>query len=119
MDENTVLPLINSAFEPGHAKEKVEVGFFRSIRFRLIAAFLVPVIAIIILGGASYKKASDAIVNSYKESTEQTVDMMQQYIDLVITSEKDEFKTYLTEDDLTKYYSGIADAETGAKINYD
>lgn len=24
MDENTVLPLINSAFEPGHAKEKVE-----------------------------------------------------------------------------------------------
>ena len=102
-----------------HAKEKVEVGFFRSIRFRLIAAFLVPVIAIIILGGASYKKASDAIVNSYKESTEQTVDMMQQYIDLVITSEKDEFKTYLTEDDLTKYYSGIADAETGANINYD
>lgn len=24
MDENTVLPLINSAFEPGHANEKVE-----------------------------------------------------------------------------------------------
>ncbi len=24
MDENTVLPLINSTFEPGHALEKVE-----------------------------------------------------------------------------------------------
>ena len=101
------------------SKEKSEVGFFRSIRFRLIAAFLVPVIAIIILGGASYQKASDAIVNSYKESTEQTVDMMQKYIDLIITSEKDEFKTYLTEEDLTRYYNGVADAETGANTNFD
>ena len=35
--------------------------------------------------------------------------MMEQYISLVATSEKDEFKSYLTEQDLKKYFSGLMD----------
>lgn len=113
--ENRKKPMDKKAMK----KESLGIPFYRGIRFRLIMAFLVPVVAIIILGMTSYKQASNAIIARYKESTQQTVDMMQQYIDLVVTSEKDEFKTYLTNDDLTKYYNGVADAETGANINYD
>ncbi len=92
-------------------REKSGVTFFRSISFRLITAFIVPVLCIIVLGYVSYARASEALVNSYKTSTEQTADMMQQYISLIVTSEKDEFKTYLTDSDLNSYINGINTAE--------
>ncbi len=90
------------------------VAFFSSIRFRLLMAVLVPVVCIIILGVVCYNKASDAIVNSYEESTSQTVDMMAQYIELVITSEENNFLTYLSDSDFEHYIAGyfISDEAT-------
>jgi methyl-accepting chemotaxis protein len=101
----------------GSKRDKKGVGFFRSIRFRLIAVFLAPVFGIIILGSVSYQTASKAIVQSYKDSTQQSVDMLEQYMDLVVTSEKNEFKTYLVNDDLTSYYGGATDLKTGTATN--
>jgi methyl-accepting chemotaxis protein len=98
-------------------QEHKEVNFFRSIRFKLIAVFLGPVIGIIILGTVSYQKASKAIVQSYKESTQQSIDMLEQYMDLVVTSEKDEFKNYKINEDLKNYYGGVSDLKTGATTN--
>lgn len=96
------------------AQGKSGVSFFRSIRFRLTIAFIIPVICIIVLGYVSYVKASDAIVNSYRTSTEQTADMLQQYISLIVTSEKDEFKTYLNEEEMKNYINGLYSAEVAA-----
>ena len=93
----------------GRKKEKSEIPFYRSIAMRLVGAFLIPVIGVLVLGITSYNNASNAIVDTYKESVQQTADTMQQYINLVITSEKDEFKTYLTESDLRKYFAGLMD----------
>ena len=90
-------------------KEKSEVPFYRSIAMRLIGAFLVPVIGVIVLGVVSYNTASSSIVDTYKSSVQQTALSMQQYINLVLSSEKDEFKTYLTEADLKKYFAGLLD----------
>lgn len=95
-------------------KESVKVPFFRSIRMRLLMSFFIPVICIVVLGIASYQKSFHAIVNNYKSTTEQTTDMMQQYISLIVTSEKDEFKTYLSDDDMTKYFNGLLSAEAEA-----
>lgn len=91
---------------------KTGVSLFKSIRFRLIASFMVPVVGIIVLGVVSYQKASDAIINNYQDSVEQTIDMMQQYVSLSVTSEKDEFKLYLNEADLKSYFAGQQSAET-------
>lgn len=101
-------------------KEKAEVPFYRSIAMRLIGAFLIPVIGVIVLGITSYNSASSSIVDTYKESVQQTADTMQQYINLVITSEKDEFKSYLTESDLRKYFAGLMDVynETSTRKDY-
>lgn len=93
-------------------KEKVEVPFQNSIRFRLIGSFLVPVICIIILGIASYRKASEAIVESYKQSSEQTIDMMQQYISLIITNQKNNFKENLKSQEMISYARKIGDDKT-------
>ena len=90
-------------------KEKSEIPFYRGIAVKLIICFLVPVVGVFVLGMVSYQKSSSAIVNSYKESVQQTTDMMEQYISLVATSEKDECKSYLTEQDLKKYFSGLMD----------
>ena len=88
-------------------REKSEVPFYRGIAARLIACFLVPVVGVFILGMVSYQKSADALVNTYKESVQQTTDMMEQYISLVANSEKDEFKSYLTEQTLKKYFAGL------------
>lgn len=92
---------------PREKNEKTEIPFYRGIAVKLIACFLVPVAGVAVLGIISYQKSSDAIVNAYKESVQQTTDMMEQYISLVATSEKDEFKSYLTEQDLKKYFAGL------------
>ena len=91
---------------PREKKEKLEIPFYRGIAVKMILCFLVPVVGVAALGMVSYQKSSDAIVNTYKESVQQTTNMMQQYISLVATSEKDEFKSYLTEQDLKKYFAG-------------
>ena len=92
---------------PREKKEKLGIPFYRGIAAKMIICFLVPVVGVAVLGMVSYQKSSDAIVNTYKESVQQTTNMMQQYISLVATSEKDEFKSYLTEQDLKKYFAGL------------
>ena len=87
-------------------REKSEIPFYRSIAMRLIMAFLLPVIGVLALGLISYRTASNAIVNTYKNSVQQTTDTMQRYVDLIVGSEKDEFKIYLTEGILKKYFGG-------------
>ncbi|MCM1282989.1 MAG: methyl-accepting chemotaxis protein [Muribaculaceae bacterium] len=113
-------PKKNPAAKPGggaknkRSKEGAEVPFYKSISMKLIASFLVPVICIIVLGVTSYQRAATAVVGSYRSSVEQTVSMMQQYISLIISSEKDEFKNYLTDATLKKYFGGLmSDVEVG------
>ncbi len=105
--------------EKGKKGEQKEVNFFRSICFKLISAFLVPVIGMIVLGFASYYKASGAIVQSYKESTQQSINMLELYLELVATSERDEFKSYLVDDQLSTYFAGLEDTKIGSTTNKD
>ena len=85
------------------------VPFVRSIIFKQIISFLVPIIGIIALGIVSYKNASTALINNYKSSSYQTISMMQQYIDLIINSQKDGFKPYFVDSTLTKYINNLMD----------
>ena len=100
-------------------REKSDIPFYRSIRMQLILSFLIPVGCIIVLGVASYQKASSAIVNSYKESTEQTMNMMQQYLELIVNSEKEEFKAYIKEENLIYYYKGLLDKDAAIQAKTD
>lgn len=92
------------------------ISFFRSIRFRLFTAFAVPVAALMILSVSSYRRAESALIDNYKTSAEQTVDMIQQYISLVTSSEKETFKTCLSEQDLKQYFGNITSPEQHAAL---
>ena len=59
---------------------------------RLVGAFLIPVIGVLVLGITSYNNASNAIVDTYKESVQQTADTMQQYINPVSYTHLDVYK---------------------------
>lgn len=85
--------------------------FFRKIGFKLSASFLVPVIFIIILGVASYSKASRQIIESYENSTLQTMSMMNSYLTLAVDMVQTDYKDYMNDDTLQKFYRGLLDKD--------
>lgn len=77
-----------------------------SIRSKLILAFLVPVILIIILGVLSYSKSSKGLIDSYENSTLSTMNNMARYFDFGAETVAGKAKILNTNDILVKYYSG-------------
>ena len=95
---------------------KGKVGFFKSIKVKLIAGFMLPVVGIIALGVISYNKASESVINSYVSSAEQTVDSVDSYLTLVTETVLSRYKGYLNNDDIKQYLSGVND-NTAADIS--
>lgn len=87
-------------------KEREGVGFFRGIQFKLVISFFIPVICIVALGVSSYQMAAKAAAESYQSSMEQTMQMVEDYIRLVLDTKQTAYKEYLMDDDLKKYFSG-------------
>lgn len=86
-------------------KEQKKVKSYHSIRFRLIGAFLIPVIFIIILGVVCYMQASKGMIKNYEESSELSLSMMGEYFDLGLTNMSNKAIDLITDDVLQKYYS--------------
>lgn len=53
-----------------------------SIRNKIVAGFLVPVVFMIIIGVSAYRNASEGMSQKYMESTIQTIKMASQYVDV-------------------------------------
>ncbi|MBQ2802663.1 MAG: methyl-accepting chemotaxis protein [Lachnospiraceae bacterium] len=98
-------------------KSKNPIPIWRRIRFRMIASFLVPVIFIIILGVVSYQKATTQIISSYEESVNQTMSMMNQYLNLAFDTVQSNYKGYANEEELQKYYNGLYDKDATSLHN--
>lgn len=82
----------------------VKTGFY-SIRVKLIAAFMVTVIPIIILGSVSYNKAANALKSSSTRSTIQTMEQANKYLDLLLSNIDTISMQFFTNSDLQKYLS--------------
>ncbi len=57
-----------------------KVSFFSTLRFKFIASFLIPITFIIILGIASFIKASTEIENNYEMATISSINMAAEYM---------------------------------------
>ncbi len=99
-------------------KEKLAIPFWRRMGVRLIAGFLVPVIFIVLQGTVSYQKASEQIVASYEESVDQTVDMINQYLTLTIDTVQSNYKEYLNNEDVNKFYKGLFETSDPQRHSY-
>lgn len=87
-------------------EEKPLVGKLFGIRTKLIGAFMIPVILIVILGVSSYQRASKTIVSSYRESTVNTVQNAGEYYTLLLSNLETKSQQFTNDKVLVDYYSG-------------
>lgn len=84
-------------------------GFFSgglSIKVKLVGAFIIPIILIIILGVVSYSVASKAITSSYTESSQTTIVKTADYYNLMFSNVKASANDIANNQMLQSYYSG-------------
>ncbi len=80
-----------------------KVKFFSSIRFALNAAFMVPIVFIIILGVVSFQKASKGIQNNYKHATVEAINMAAEYMRFGFEAVEAASIQYVSDDTISKY----------------
>ncbi len=97
-------------------KSHESVPVYRQLRTKLIASFMIPVICIIVLGSASYKQASKAIISNYEASAQETMTMTNQYLSLVIDTVRSNYKSYMSDSDLSKYFKGQMESAEGKAL---
>ena len=105
----------------GSKKEThASIPVYRQLRTKLIASFMVPVLCIIVLGVASYRQASNAIISNYEASVQETMDMTSQYIELVIETVRSDYDLYLSNVNISRYFAGeLSDSEgTALAMSY-
>lgn len=78
-----------------------------SIRNKLIAAFMVPIILIVVLGFTSYGKAKNALTANCEDSTASTVNVTAKYYDLIFSNVEKTVFNYILDDTLKRYMSGL------------
>lgn len=94
--------------EKSKNKKKVTVqGGRRSIMQTLLAAFMVPVIMMVVLGAGSYLSASSGVVGQYEKSAESTVRATGNYLGLMCTTISNKAVEAITNDDVSKYYERL------------
>lgn len=86
--------------------ENAFVKIAGSIKFKLIGAFIIPIILIIILGVASYTTASNAIRKSYTDSSQSTIKKTADYYNLMFGNVKATATDMVNNAMLQEYYSG-------------
>lgn len=82
-------------------------GGRRSIMQTLLAAFMVPVIMMVILGAGSYLTASSGVIGQYEKSAESTVRATGNYLGLMCTTIANKAVEAITNDDVSKYYERL------------
>lgn len=105
--------------EPDPSKAKKPVGKFAmqlfSIRNKIIICFLVPIIFMIIVGVAAYQRAAEGMQEKYQESTLQTINMVNQYIEMGNDFVTTDAMKYAFDDDLNNYAIGMFDDDKATK----
>ncbi|MDD6400656.1 MAG: methyl-accepting chemotaxis protein [Lachnospiraceae bacterium] len=100
----------SSNHQPTDKLKTSKIPLLKTITFKLLFSYAIPIICIIALGLGSYNKASNAIIKQYTNSVSQTTNMLQKYITMVISSEMDKYKAYLVDKDAKAYFSGNLDS---------
>ncbi|MDF2907067.1 MAG: hypothetical protein K0R34_2388 [Herbinix sp.] len=86
-----------------------KVRFFSTLRFRLIASFFIPIACIIILGLASFQKASTGIKDNYEVSTADSINMAAEYMRFGFQNVMAASNQYVSDTALTQYLANTGD----------
>jgi len=94
---------------PKKSRKKGKISFFNSIRAKLLASFMLPVAGIIVVGLISYNKASESVINGQVDSAVRTVESIDVYIELIMSTVRSNYKIYIDTDELKDYFNGTYD----------
>lgn len=81
------------------------------IQTKLIVAFLLPVLCIIILGVISYQRTTVAVKEQFRKSTMQTMGKAADYLNLLMISVEDTAFDVSSDPAILSYYNGTAKAD--------
>lgn len=101
---------VSRIFKKG-IKNKKTGELFKSIRFQLIVAFMVPIAFIILIGIISFLKASDGITTSYEKSTSKALNMAGEYLQLGFDTIKVASDQYGNDEGIKNYLIGIYESD--------
>ncbi|MGN0317503.1 MAG: methyl-accepting chemotaxis protein [Lachnospira sp.] len=94
-----------------------------SIKFKLIFSFAIPVLLIIVLGIVSYSASAKALQNSFKRSSQSTINMTSDYYNLMFSNIKATSNEIMGNTTIQGYYSGayahemLTESENYSTIN--
>lgn len=80
---------------------------YTKIKNKLMGAYCIPVILIIILGIASYSMASKVVLDKYKSSVKSTMIATEKYLDVITSSVQTKAASIITEPQLLNYYNNL------------
>ena len=82
------------------------------IRNKIMIGFLVPVLFMVVIGVAAYRKASGGMSEKYRESTAQTINTAMEYVDMICSFIESEGMKYAFDSELNKYLVGLYEDDT-------
>ncbi|MCM1179930.1 MAG: methyl-accepting chemotaxis protein [Clostridium sp.] len=85
---------------------KTEGISMMGIQSKIFVCFMVPIVFMIIIGVLSYRTASKGMINTFKETTQQTVDKAADYLELSNSYIEAEVLQYATDETVIKYLGG-------------
>lgn len=89
----------------------------QSIRYKLIAGFILPVVLIIILGVMSYTTASKAVTSSFEASAQSAIQKTAEYYDLMFSGIKASANELVNDSVVQGYYSGSYETNSVEEAN--
>ena len=95
---------------------KTEGFMIAGIQNKIFVSFIIPIVFMIIIGFMSYKTASKGMMNTFKDTTQQTVAKALDYIELSNSYIEAEVLKYATDESVLKYFNGgFDDDATGSR----
>ena len=88
-----------------------------SIRNKIFICFLVPIIFMIVVGVAAYQKSSEGMQEKFQESTQQTINMIGEYIEMSNAFIEAEAMRYAFDPNINKSFAGLLDRDPVAKAD--
>ncbi len=96
-------------------KKKRQKKVMFSIRNKIVVCFLVPILFMVLLGAMSYSKAESGMSDTFRDSTQQTINMATEYIDVSNSFIEAEALKYVMDSDIVRYSLGMYDADPNEK----
>ena len=91
---------------PGETKTSKSGGVF-SLRSKIFICFLIPVIFMVIIGRISYKYAAEGMSDSFRESSQQTVNMAMEYLNTSASYVQSEGVRYAFDSNVEVFFLGM------------